>query len=93
MEPEVTQRIAELERQLAEAMAAAQAEERGSAQSAEALGRIVELTSELGQILQADSQSLPSAEMTERAEVFGGATPSPCRREQTQSRLFLGALG
>ncbi len=64
MEPEVAQRIAELERQLAEAMAAAQAEERGSAQSAEALGRIVELTSELGQILQTDPQSLPSVEMT-----------------------------
>ncbi len=38
MEPEVAQRIAELERQLAEAMAVAQAEKRGSAQSAEALG-------------------------------------------------------
>ena len=48
MEPEVAQRIAELERQLAEAMAAAQAEERGSAQSAEALGRIVELTIRAG---------------------------------------------
>jgi len=51
MEPEVAQRIAELERQLTEAMAVAQAEKRGSAHSAEALGRIVELTSELGQIL------------------------------------------
>ena len=87
MEPEVTQRIAELERQLAEAMAAAQAEERGSAQSAEALGRIVELTSELGQILQADPQSLPSAEMTERAEVFGGvATESPYSLSTERSR-------
>ena len=72
MEPEVAQRVAELERQLAEAMAAAQAQQRGSAQSAQALGRIVELTAELGQILQADPQSLPSVEIPERAEVFGG---------------------
>jgi predicted deacylase len=63
MEPDVAQRVAELERQLAEAMAAAQAEQRGSAQSAQALGRIVELTAELGHILQTDRQSV---EMPER---------------------------
>ena len=87
MEPEVAQRIAELERQLAEAMAAAQAEERGSAQSAQALDRIVELTAELGQILQTDPQSLPSVEMPERAEVFGGVVAeSPYLRSAEPSR-------
>jgi Protein of unknown function (DUF3060) len=80
MEPEATrERIAELERQLAEAMAAAQAEDRGSEQSARALDRIAELSDELGQLLQTDRQSPSSARTPERAAVFGSVS-EPRRR-------------
>jgi cytochrome c-type biogenesis protein CcmH/NrfG len=73
MEPEATrERIAELERQLADAMAAAQAEDRGSEQSAQALDRIAELSDELGQLLQTERRWPSTAETTQRAGVFGG---------------------
>jgi len=72
MESEATQeRIAELERQLAEAMAAAQAEDRGSEESAQALERIAELSDELGRLLQMNPQSLASAETPRRTRAFG----------------------
>lgn len=75
MEPHATwkqERIAELERQLAEAMAAAQAEDRGSAESARVLERIGELSAELGEVLQADPQPFANVEMSQHAEAFGG---------------------
>jgi hypothetical protein len=68
MEPDAPrERIAELERQLAEAMSDAQAHDRGSEQSANALRRIAELSDELGRLLQTPG----------RAEVSEVAAPRP----------------